>query len=176
MAFGVKDVKRRILMVRTCAFLACALLPAACGCQTGETEKVTIAGQEFELEVVTTEAAIQRGFGGRESIPHNGGMLFVFPDASYRRFWMKDCLLDIDIMFLSALGRITAIHERTAELPRGENATEEAYELRLKGYGSLVTAQYAIELSSGRIAELGLQPGQKVDIQIDCLKKRLPRR
>ena len=64
MAFGVKDVKRRILMVRTCAFLACALLPAACGCQTGETEKVTIAGQEFELEVVTTEAAIQRGFGG----------------------------------------------------------------------------------------------------------------
>jgi hypothetical protein len=161
-------------MLRTCAMLACVLLPTACGCQTGETEKVTIGGQEFELEVVTTEEAIQRGLGGRTSIPHDGGMLFVFPNAQVRRFWMKDCLIDMDIMFLSALGRITAIHEMTAEPPRDENETEEAYELRLKGYTSLVTAQYAIELEHGRIAALGLKQGQKVAIPIECLKKRLP--
>ena len=167
-------MNRRILLLRTCTILVSALLPTACGCQTGETEKLTIAGQDFELEVVTTEAAIQRGFGGRESIPRNGGMLFVFPEAEKKRFWMKGCVVDIDIMFLSKLGRITAIHEMVTEPPRGENETQADYERRLKGYSSIATAQFAIELQSGRIAELGLKPGQKIPIQIDCLEKRLP--
>lgn len=167
-------MNRRILLLRTCTLLVCVLLPAACGCQTGETEKLTIAGQDFELEVVTTEAAIQRGLGGRESIPRNSGMLFVFPQAEKKRFWMKDCIVDIDIMFLSKLGRITAIHEMASEPPRGENETQADYERRLKGYSSIATAQFAIELQSGRIAELGLKPGQKIPLPIDCLQKRLP--
>ena len=163
----------RTFLLRTCALLICAILPAACGCQTGDTEKVTIAGEQFELEVVTTEEAIQRGLGGRESVPRNGGMLFVFPVAQTKRFWMKDCLVDIDIMFLSKLGRITAIHEMTKEPPQGENETQADYENRLKRYSSVVTAQFAIELQKGRIAELGLKPGQKIPLDIACLEKRL---
>lgn len=166
-------MNRRTLVVSTCAVIAGLLLPTGCGCQTGNTEQVTIAGEPFELEVVTTEAAIQRGLGGRTSIPRNGGMLFVFPEAVKRRFWMKDCLIDMDIMFLSPQGRITAIHEMKAEAPRAEGESIQAYEDRLKGYTSIVNAQYAIELQAGRMAELGLKPGQKLDISTDCLLKRL---
>ena len=166
-------MNRRTLLIRTGILLASAFLPVARGCQTGETEQITIAGQEFVLEVVTTEDAIQRGLGGRAAVPDNGGMLFVFPVAKKKRFWMKDCLIDIDIMFLSKLGRITAIHEMKAEPLKTEDESQFDYEQRLKGYSSIATAQFAIELKAGRIAELGLQPGQQIDLPIDCLKQRL---
>ncbi|MCH2146121.1 MAG: DUF192 domain-containing protein [Phycisphaerales bacterium] len=153
--------------------LLTALLTAGCGCETGPTEPITIAGQPFVLEVVSTDEAIQRGLGGREHLGDDEGMLFVFPDPQPRRFWMKNCLIDIDIMFLDGLGRITAIHTMPAEPLKGENESQEAYETRLKRYTSQFGAQFAIELRSGRIDELGLTTGNKVDIPIDCLKARL---
>lgn len=164
---------KRIAALRACLLLVCGLLPAACGCSNGPTEKVAIKGQPFELEVVTTDAAIQKGLGGRTSIPENGGMLFVFPSAQQRRFYMKGCLVNIDILFLDPLGRVTAIHTMHAESLRGPNETEASYEQRLKRYQSVYAAQYAIELKAGRIAQLGLQQGDKVDIPVDCLKERL---
>jgi hypothetical protein len=160
-------------VLHACLLLLVGLLPAGCGCETGPTEPLTISGESFVLEVVTTEAAIQQGLGGRAQLARNDGMLFVFPDPKPRRFWMKNCLIDIDIMFLDGMGRITAIHTMPAEPLKGETETQADYELRLKRYPSQFGAQFAIELASGRIAELGLEPGNKVDIPIDCLKARL---
>ena len=152
---------------------ACLVL-SACGCSSGPEETVTISGEPFTLEVVSTEATIQRGMGGRESIARDGGMLFVFPEARWRRFWMKNCLIPLDIMFLDARGRITAIHQMPAEPPQAEGESLQEYEDRLPGYTSLLGAQYAIELEYGRISELGLKTGQKIELPFDCLKKRLP--
>ena len=160
-------------LLLACVLLAGNLLAGGCGCETGPSESLTISGQSFILEVVTTEAAIQKGLGGRESLGADEGMLFVFPDPQPRRFWMKDCLIDIDIMFLDGMGRITAIHTMPAEPLRADSETQEAYERRLKRYTTKFGAQFAIELRSGRIAELGLTIGNKVDIPIDCLKARL---
>tara|TARA_B100001059_G_C17517627_1_gene419091 strand:- start:147 stop:653 length:507 start_codon:yes stop_codon:yes gene_type:complete len=158
-----------------CLFvLGAGLVLSACDCETGPNQTMVIAGERFNLEVVTTEAAIQRGMGGRETIARDGGMLFVFPEARSRRFWMKHCLIPLDIMFLDARGRITAIHQMPAEPLQTETETLTEYEARLPGYRSLLGAQFAIELEYGRIAELGLKTGEKIEIPIDCLKKRLP--
>lgn len=157
----------------TIGLLLLALLAPGCGCANGPTETVTIGGTPFVLEVVSTQAAIAKGLGGRTSIPEDGGMLFVFPEAAPRRFWMVDCLVDIDIMYLDALGRITAIHTMKAEPPQGDNEPRTQYEQRLKRYPSGLGAQFAIELRAGRIGELGLRQGDKVDIPLDCLKARL---
>ena len=161
------------ITLKACLLLACGLLPAACGCDNGPTEQISIKGQPFELEVASTTAAIQKGLGARELIPENGGMLFVFPDAQPRRFFMKDCLVDIDILFLDPLGRITAIHTMAIEPLRGPEESQAAYEQRLKRYPSIFPAQYAIELKAGRIAQLGLSQGDKIDIPAECLKERL---
>jgi hypothetical protein len=154
--------------------LAAGLLLSSCDCESGPNQTMVIAGETFTLEVVTTEAAIQRGMGGRETIASDGGMLFVFPEARSRRFWMKNCIIPLDIMFLDARGRITAIHQMPAEPLQTETETLTEYEERLPGYRSLLGAQFAIELEYGRIAELGLERGQKLEMPLDCLKKRLP--
>lgn len=146
---------------------------AGCGCANGPNEKVTIKGQTFTLEVASTLETIKKGLGERESIPDNGGMLFVFPDAQQRRFWMVDCLVDIDIMYLDALGRITAIHTMLAEPLQTDSETRSEYEQRLKRYPSRLGAQFAIELQAGKIRELQLKTGNKIDIPIECLKARV---
>ena len=167
-------IKPRSIISACLLLMAAAFLPG-CGesCPGGPTETVVIREIPFVLEVASTEESIQRGLGGRESIPENGGMIFVFPDPQPRRFWMKNCLVDIDIMFLDALGRITSIYTMQAEPLKDESESQTAYEARLKRYPSSFGAQYAIELRAGRIGELGLMPGNKVVIPVDCLKARL---
>jgi len=60
----------------------------------------------YALELAVDDLSRARGLGGRTSVPDDGGMLFVFPEAAERTFWMKDCLTDIDIMFLGPTGRV----------------------------------------------------------------------
>ena len=158
---------------KTAAIILLLTLLSGCGCENGPTETIQIAGQPFVLEVASDEAAIARGMGGRDQIPPDEGMLFVFPNNLPRRFWMKDCLVDIDIMFLDPLGRITSIHMMKAEPPQDPEETQAAYEQRLTRYPTSLGAKYAIELRASRIKDLGLEIGDKVDLPHDCLKQRL---
>ena len=162
-----------VTRIRSWLLLAVLLQLTGCGCANGPTEQVTIKGQTFTLEVASSLEAIKKGLGERESVPSDGGMLFVFPDAQQRRFWMVDCLVDIDIMYLDALGRITAIHTMRAEPLQTGSETRTEYEQRLKRYPSGLSAQFAIELQAGKIRELDLKTGNKIDIPIECLKARV---
>jgi uncharacterized membrane protein (UPF0127 family) len=65
----------------------------------------------MKFEVVSTEAAQERGLGGRTSIPENYGMLFVFKQSSRVGFWMKDMQVPIDIVWLSDNGTIIGIED-----------------------------------------------------------------
>lgn len=59
------------------------------------------------LEKMTTPNAISTGMMGRDSI--DGGMLFMFPDIGERSFWMKDCLISLDIIFIID-NKVTKVH------------------------------------------------------------------
>lgn len=98
----------------------------------------------------------------RTSIDPHGGMLFVFEDELERSFWMANCPIDMDILFLDSSGRITAMHAMKAEKPRGENESQAAYEFRLRSYESRKPAQFAIELKAGSLKRLNIRPGQVI--------------
>lgn len=133
-------------------------------------ERVEIDGHEFSLELVADNASRTVGLGGRESVPEDGGMLFSFPDARVRHFVMRDCLVDIDIIFLDADGRIVAMHHMPVEEPRRPGETQMEYELRLPRYSSRFNARYAIELRGGMLENLDLQPGQKIELDTERLE------
>ena len=134
-------------------------------------EPVVIAGETFRLEPAVNAKTRQRGLGGREKIEDHGGMLFVCPDTQRRSFYMKDCLIDIDIMFLDDRGRITALHKMKKEPPRRADETVRAYEQRLKLYPSRRLVRFAIELETGSIDRLKLKPGQTIPLDLRRLKK-----
>jgi len=162
---------------RALTVLCLCLLPALAACDATAPgpafEAIRIGGQPWRLEVVADDAARTRGLSGRSELPADGGMLFVFPDAQLRSFWMYDCLIPIDLIFLDRLGAITALHEMPIELPRGESETELAYESRLPRYSSRLPAQFAIELPAGSIRALGLRPNTRIEIDADRLKRHL---
>ncbi len=71
-------------------------------------------GVSLKLEYATTEAEKGRGLSGRENIPGDYGMLFVFPKDDYYGFWMNDMLVSIDIFWLNSKGQVVSIEENVA--------------------------------------------------------------
>jgi uncharacterized protein len=131
---------------------------------------VEIGGRTFQLEIVADDETRNLGLGGRTQIDADKGMLFSFPDSKLRRFVMRDCLIDIDIIYLDSAGRIIAMHHMPIEDPKGENETLGVYELRLKKYSSRYNAQYAIELAGGMLEELDLNEGEFIKLDTEYLQ------
>jgi uncharacterized membrane protein (UPF0127 family) len=163
---------RFLTALAAAACLACASCEPASPADGG-TWRTSIGGKDFSLTVSASDATRTRGLGGAASIPDDGGMVFVFPNAEMRGFWMKDCLVDMDIVYLDPLGYVTAIHTMRKEPPRRNDESPFVYESRLPRYSSVLPAQFAIELRAGRAAELGLRTSQKVKIDAAALKAAL---
>lgn len=126
-------------------------------------ETVTLGGREFRLELAITAEQVRKGMMGRTEVGEDEGMLFVFPDEEPRRFWMKGCLVPLDVLFLDRAGRIVSI--QTMSVPREDEVDNPP------GYPSRWPAQFAIELRAGRATELGLSPGDKVPLPLEKLKR-----
>lgn len=153
-------------------FAAAALMLAGCDKDTSGTYPVKIAGEWFTLETAISQGEQARGLGGRESIADDGGMIFIFDRDEERNFWMLDCLVDIDILYLDWQGFIVSAHTMKAQPARRPDESEAAYHERLRAdsYPSRGRCRYVIELRAGRIAELGLRKGQKIDLDLERLK------
>ena len=131
---------------------------------------VVIGGEKFTLELALNQMAIEKGLMDRESIPDHGGMLFAFPRSDLHDFWMGNCLVDLDIVFLDGTGRVTARHTMKVEPPRGQNETEFDYRKRMPIYSSRLPAQFAIELQAGRFERLGVGVGDRIELDLPRLK------
>lgn len=118
------------------------------------TTELTVGGDVFEVELAFTESARRRGLMFRSELADRKGMLFLFANSQRRSFYMKNCLIDLDILFLDHTGRIVSIRTMTAPKP-GEPLTY---------YHSDAPARYALELPAGTAAELGIQPGQVISL------------
>jgi len=157
-------VKRIYLLL-----LMILILIIASGCNRGAdssnrlpVEEVQINGVLFKLELALSPDQRAAGLMGRDRIAADGGMLFVFPDQppypTELGFWMKNCLVPIDLLFLDPDGQVVAIHEMDLPLPGIPD-----HELLV--YQSGVPAQYAIELKGGRAAELGVTVGDLIELR-----------
>ena len=156
------------------ATIVAALLLALTGCdkETTGTYTVKIAGEWFTLDTAITKDEQERGLGGRESIPDDGGMIFIFDRDEEREFWMLDCLVDMDILYLDWQGHIVSAYTMKARPLQKSDESESEYHRRLRAdqYPSKGRSRYVIELRAGRIAELGLKRGQKIELDLERLK------
>lgn len=78
------------------------------------TPRAEFGGVSLKIEYAITHEARERGLGGRESIPSDYGMLFVFPEDARYGFWMKDMLVPLDIFWLDAQGQVVSLSEEVA--------------------------------------------------------------
>ncbi len=162
-------------------FLAGVIILLACsGCSENEeagelqndlgrentTEQVMLNGHPVELELAVTPGQREIGLMGRESLADDEGMLFVLPDEdpfpTEVGFWMKDCLVPIDIIYISRDGLIDSIHEMQPPEPGTPDQ-------ELPVYYSDGPVQFAIEVRGGLVAEIGLSVGDSIELRNDYL-------
>ncbi len=88
------------------------------------------------VEIVDTPETQMKGLMGRKNLSINKGMLFVFKRLKPRKFWMKNTLISLDIIFIGADGYVLNIAESTT--PMSE-----------KGYRSGGPVRYVVEVRAG---------------------------
>jgi hypothetical protein len=122
---------------------------------------VTLGGEAFTLELALTPEQIQQGLMHREALGDHEGMIFVFPDVAGRYFWMKNCLIPLDVIFADGAGRVVSV--RRMEVPKDNDNPP--------SYSSRWPAQFAIEVSAGRAEELSIAVGDRLELPLEELKK-----
>lgn len=82
------------------------------------------------------------------------GMLFVYPMQAEQGVWMKNTLISLDVIFISADNKIVAILENLPPCHHDPCPV----------YSSTAQAKYMLEIQAGSIAEKTIQIGQTVMI------------
>jgi hypothetical protein len=116
--------------------------------------RARLGGETIDLEVTSTPQQQALGLMYRRELPDNRGMLFGFDPPRPVSFWMKNVPIPLDMIFVRD-GKITAIE---SEVPPCQSQV-------CPTYGPLTPVDRVIELRGGRAAELGLQVGDRIEIE-----------
>ena len=135
-------------------------------------EKLKFLGEEWDTELCLDDTTRATGMGARTAFPPHTAMLFVYPEPALLNFWMKDCLIDMDMVFVDAEGKISALHAAKREPLRTRAQSLDTYEAGLQRYTSNRRAQFCIELPAGTIKRLKPELGQKIDLDWAAMAKR----
>lgn len=153
-------------LLRIAGGWAIALLAVACAeveQPLQNVQQVRIGNKTFTLELALDEKTRYQGLSDRAEIKDDGGMLFVFRAPRVLKFVMRRCLVPIDLVLLDPSGRIVAMH-------RMEVGPYDTLEGKLQRYTSTWPAQFAIELKSGTIDQIGIQLDQRITLPVERLK------
>jgi uncharacterized membrane protein (UPF0127 family) len=114
-------------------------------------ERVTITGSfgtaAFNVDVVDDDASRAQGLMNVSSLPLSRGMLFVYARPQPLSFWMRNTLIELDMLFIDRFGVIKHIHHRAQ--PHDETPITPG-DIPLTG---------VLEINGGLAARLGIKAG-----------------
>jgi len=111
--------------------------------------QIQVGGLPVTVELAETRETQQRGLMGRDSLPDDYGMLFVYDSERTLSFWMRNTKIPLDIAFIDANGVIVGIEQLE---PRSEESVL-----------SKSPAMYALEVKQGWFLENGVTEGAKIE-------------
>jgi uncharacterized membrane protein (UPF0127 family) len=103
----------------------------------------------FQVELARTPDERARGLMFRRSMAPDHGMLFDFRRDQHVGMWMKNTIIPLDMLFISAQGEIRKIVKRT--VPKS-----------LAPISSGEPVRAVLELNGGTTDRLKIKPGDKV--------------
>ncbi len=130
------------------------VLAAAPGRERGGARFIplTLGTTRLLAEVADTPEKQALGLMFRQKIPGDYAMIFPYPDEDIRTFWMKNCRVSLDLIFVNRQHQIVGITHRAP--PCREDPCPV--------YSSPSPAMFVIEVAGGRATELGLREGDRV--------------
>jgi uncharacterized membrane protein (UPF0127 family) len=109
------------------------------------------------VDVAETAQARQKGLMGRETLPADEGMAFVFDEPASSTFWMKDTLIPLSIAFVDRNDRVIGLRDmQPCEAdPCPTYGIDEPYVL-------------AIEANLGWFDEAGIEVGNHAELRVSA--------
>ena len=71
------------------------------------------SGSAYSVEVARTPEEQAQGLMFRESLPERTGMLFLFSDNAVHRFWMKNTMIPLDMIWMDGGGKVLFVSAQT---------------------------------------------------------------
>jgi uncharacterized membrane protein (UPF0127 family) len=90
----------------------------------------------------------------RERISGEEGMLFLFPRDGFHSFWMKNCRVSLDLVWLSLDRKVVHIERDLPPCHRDP----------CPSYLPMQKARYVLEVAAGTAARTGLKVGDSVQV------------
>lgn len=90
-------------MLNMCSYVKilflCVVLAGFSACQNDSKNTIKIAGETFAVDYATTPKQKEEGLMFVESMPDDYGMVFMNTEPSYSKYWMKNTLIPLDMLF-----------------------------------------------------------------------------
>ncbi len=112
----------------------------------GSRETVTV-----NIEIADTPDKRASGLMYRRDLAPDAGMLFLFRTAAPQKFWMKNTVLPLDMIFIGANRKIVGIVADTRPFSTNPLGPDEP-------------SQYVLEVNAGFAAKHGLAVGDQVEL------------
>jgi uncharacterized protein len=108
----------------------------------------------LHLQVASTEPQRERGLMSVTRLAPHTGMVFVFEKDEPVDFWMKDTLIPLDMVFISADGTVRRVFANVPVVPLSMADADIPRES--------AQAKYVIELAANEASSDGLKPGVRL--------------
>ena len=138
--------------------LVAVLIFCAAGCAK-RTDVTLPDGFTVHARVADTPQKIEKGLMFVKKLAPADGMLFFMEQDEMQSFWMKNTLIDLDIIFIAPDKTVRQVHE---QVPHSYTYTPESDVAVVYGQG-----QYVLELPAGASAKHGIKTGSKLHFATD---------
>mgnify|MGYP001818787917 CR=1 FL=1 len=140
-------------MRNVCLALA-ALICTSCMAQEPH---VVLKGEKFTVDLAQTADEQALGLMFRDEMADDHGMLFIFPVEAMRGFWMKNTRIPLDIFYFDADLKLVSVSKNARPCKTR----------RCPNYPSTGPARYVLELNAGKAEELGVKPGDALELRLE---------
>lgn len=118
--------------------------------------QVTIKGHVFNVEIAATEEKREQGLSGKQFLPTDSGMLFIFNTPDFYEFWMNGMLFPLDFVWMNG----NKIIDLTENVPVPSNRDP------IKIIKPKAKADKVLEINAGAINANSIETGDNVKIAI----------
>lgn len=108
--------------------------------------------QKIEIEIADDDRQREQGLMWRRSMTGSQGMVFIFPQESEQRFWMRNTYIPLDIIYVNSKMEIVSIQKNCKTLNDA-------------GLPSNAPAQYVVEVIGGFCDKHDIKAGTKISFK-----------
>ena len=105
----------------------------------------------INTEIVSSDTEKERGLMFRPEMEENNGMLFVMDSERIQSFWMHNCIISLDIIYVNSDYEIVDIYKNT-------NTQDD------RSLPSAKPAKYTVEINAGLCDKYNIKIGDKIKL------------